>query len=99
MSRSGWFSERSTGYLASGRPVVAQNTAFDAWLPCGRGIVPFDSPATALDALMDVSADYVRHCRAARDIAAAYFDSSMVLTSLIERVAGRASSRTVADAS
>ena len=31
--RSGWFSDRSACYLAAGRPVVVQNTGFDAVLP------------------------------------------------------------------
>jgi hypothetical protein len=85
VSRSGWFSERSAAYLASGRPVVTQNTAFDTWLPCGCGLLTFDSPAAALDALERVNGDYDRHCRAARDIAASYFDSAKVLNSLLER--------------
>src|SRR5690606_2189346 len=34
---SGWFSDRSAAYLASGRPVVAQGSGFDRWLPTGEG--------------------------------------------------------------
>ena len=34
----GWFSERSAAYLASGRPVVMQDTGFSRHLPCGRGL-------------------------------------------------------------
>jgi hypothetical protein len=94
VSRSGWFSERSLAYLASGRPVVTQNTGFDTWLPCGSGVVDFDSPVAALDALKRVSADYERHCRAAREIAASFFDSDEVLTSLLERVHSHAARTT-----
>ena len=36
-SRSGWFSERSACYMATGRPVVVQNTGFSTWLPTGGG--------------------------------------------------------------
>ncbi|MEO0250363.1 MAG: hypothetical protein ABIN58_12735, partial [candidate division WOR-3 bacterium] len=36
-SWSGWFSERSTAYMASGRPVLVQNTGFTDWLPSGLG--------------------------------------------------------------
>ena len=39
VSRSGWFSERSAAYLASGRPVILQDTGFSNWLPTGLGIV------------------------------------------------------------
>ena len=37
---SGWFSDRSAAYLASGRPgpVVMQDTGFSAHLPCGVGL-------------------------------------------------------------
>jgi hypothetical protein len=36
--RSGWFSERSACYLAAGRPVIAQDTAFGKFLPTGEGL-------------------------------------------------------------
>lgn len=87
-SRSGWFSERSAGYLASGRPVVTQNTGFDTWLPQGRGLIAFDSPDEAVEALRAVSADYERHCSAARELARAHFDASTVLGCLLDRVPG-----------
>ena len=35
-SRSGWFSDRSTCFLASGRPVLHQDTGFSDWLPTGE---------------------------------------------------------------
>ena len=35
---SGWFSDRSSAYLASGRPVVTQASGFDQWLPTGEGL-------------------------------------------------------------
>jgi len=38
-SRSGWFSDRSACYLASGRPVVAQDTGFGEALPVGEGLL------------------------------------------------------------
>jgi len=92
-SRSGWFSERSAAYLASGRPVVTQNTGFATWLPGGSGLIGFDSPAEAAEALNRVSADYTAHCRAAREIAAAFFDSTRVLTSLLERIPHQTTAR------
>src|SRR3954447_11051859 len=36
-ARSGWFSERSCCYLASGRPVVAQDTGWSEWLAARAG--------------------------------------------------------------
>jgi hypothetical protein len=44
ISRSGWFSERSAAYLASGRPVVTQETGFSDWLEVGSGVMPFTTP-------------------------------------------------------
>ena len=41
LSRSGWFSDRSTRYLASGKPVLVQDTGFSEHLPVGEGLVPF----------------------------------------------------------
>jgi hypothetical protein len=85
-SRCGWFSDRSACYLASGRPVVAQETGFGVWLPCGEGLLPFSTREEALAAVEAVNRDYARHARAARRIAAEYFESSRVLSSLMAKV-------------
>jgi hypothetical protein len=42
-TRSGWFSDRSSCYLASGRPVLAQDTGIRDLLPCGEGLVTFST--------------------------------------------------------
>ena len=86
-SRSGWFSERSAAYLASGRPVVTQETGFSAWLPTGEGLLTFSTPEESLEALQEVDRRYDTHCRAARDLAAAHFDARRVLPRLIEQAA------------
>jgi len=85
VTRSGWFSERSAGYLASGRPVVVQDTGFGNRLETGCGLLAFSTPDEARAALEDVDARYEEHCRAARELCAARFDAHDVLTSLIER--------------
>ena len=85
VSRSGWFSERSAAYLASGRPVVTQDTGFSKRLPVGKGLMAFNSRFEVEGALQSVNLDYESHCREARKIAEAYFDSDLILTSLIER--------------
>ncbi len=86
ITSSGWFSERSACYLASGRPVVAQDTGYSRWLPCGAGIVPFATAQEAVAAIKDVEQRYKFHCHAARRIAEEYFDARSVLPSLIEHV-------------
>jgi hypothetical protein len=85
VSESGWFSERSAAYLASGRPVITQDTGFSQWLPTGLGLLSFNSPEEAVGAIENLKADYPRHCRSARELAEEYFDASAVLTALIER--------------
>jgi hypothetical protein len=86
--RTGWFSERSTCYLASARPVVVQDTGFSGILPSGEGIVPFTSAEEAAAAVEEVEAHYARHARAARDIAREHFAAERVLPRLLEQALG-----------
>jgi hypothetical protein len=83
-SRCGWFSDRSVCYLASGRPVVAQDTGFGAYLPTGEGLFAFSTVDEAAAAMEAVEQDYARHCRRARELAAGYFRSERVLGTLLE---------------
>ena len=85
-SRCGWFSDRSVCYLASGRPVVAQDTGFSRFLPTGEGLFAFETTDDACAGIAAVVGDYERHSRAARAIAEEYFDASRVLPQLLERV-------------
>jgi hypothetical protein len=84
-TRCGWFSDRSCCYLASGRPVILQDTGFSDFLPCGEGLLAFGNPQEAKNALAVVSGDYEKHCLAARKVAETYFDSRKVLTALLEQ--------------
>ena len=84
VSRSGWFSERSAAYLASGRPVILQDTGFSNWLPTGLGVIGFTNPDEAVSAIDEVNARYEVHCRAARELACEYFDAEKILSSLVE---------------
>jgi hypothetical protein len=83
VSRSGWFSERSTSYLASGRPVIVQDTAFPDWAYQSPGILPFTSAAEALERIAEINEDYPARCRAARAAAEAHFESGQVLNALL----------------
>jgi hypothetical protein len=85
-SRCGWFSDRSACYLASGRPVLAQDTGFGAFLPCGTGLFSFRTAADVLSAIDAINCDYQRHARAARAIAVEYFDSDKVLSRLLRTI-------------
>jgi hypothetical protein len=86
LSRSGWFSDRSACYLASGRPVIAQETGFSSFLPTGKGLLSFEKAHDVVDAIGVVSDDYPGHSRAARSIAEEYLSADRVLDRLLERV-------------
>jgi hypothetical protein len=88
-SRSGWFSERSACYLASSRPVITQDTGFSSFINSGSGLLAFNSPIQALEAIEMINVDYMYHCRKAREIAVDYFDSRKVLNELIEHAMGK----------
>jgi hypothetical protein len=79
----GWFSCRSACYLASGRPVVVQNTGFDRVLPVGEGLFSFQTLEEATSSLLEVVANYGKHSIAAREIASEYFGAEKVLGALI----------------
>jgi glycosyltransferase involved in cell wall biosynthesis len=85
-SGSGWFSCRSACYLASGRPVVTQDTGWSEKLPNGEGLVAFRTPEEAAEALRRVAAEPERHGRAARAIAEDCFNSRKVLQNLLDTV-------------
>ncbi len=86
-TRSGWFSDRSVGYLASGRPVLAQETGFSARYPVGVGLIAFTTLDEAREGVATIMAHPTRHARAAREIAEEYFDAAKVLGRLVDRVA------------
>lgn len=77
--RTGWFSDRTVCYLAAGRPVVTQRTGFEKFVSTGAGLLGFDTPDEAVDAIAQINADYPRHARAAREIAIEYFDAVKLL--------------------
>jgi hypothetical protein len=64
--------------LASGRPVVTQQTGFSDWLATGAGVLPFDNVEEAVAAIGEIEAHYQLHAEAARDIAGTWFDSGKV---------------------
>jgi hypothetical protein len=85
--RSGWFSDRSACYLAAGRPVVTQDTAFARAIPTGKGLLSFLDLDGAAAAVEEIERDYEGHTRAARELAHACFDAVSVVGELVERVA------------
>jgi hypothetical protein len=85
-SGSGWFSDRTACYLASGKPAVVQSTGFEWRLPTGEGLLTFGTVPEAVAGVETIESDYLVHARAARRIAEEHLDSDVVLGSLLERV-------------
>jgi hypothetical protein len=85
-THSGWFSERSACYLASGRPVLAQDTGLNGLLPTGEGLVTFTDLDDAVAGVEAIAGDWHRHARAARDLAEEHFESDLVLGRLLDLV-------------
>jgi hypothetical protein len=86
-TRCGWFSDRTVAYLASGKPVIVQDTGFSEVLPCGEGLFAFRTGDDVVAAMEEIGKDYERHCRAARRIAEEYFDAHKVLTAMLKACA------------
>lgn len=83
-TNSGWFSDRTVRYLASGKPVLVQDTGFSRTLPTGDGLVIFRDLSEAVDGANRILSDYESHARAARQLAETYFDSDTVLGAFLD---------------
>jgi hypothetical protein len=83
-SHSGWFSDRTTRYLASGRPVLVQDTGFADALPTGKGLLTFSTIDEAKAGAESILSDYSAHALAARSVAEEFFDSDVLLRSFLE---------------
>ena len=82
--KSGWFSCRSACYLASGRPVIVQDTGFSNVIDSGHGVYAFTDMNTAMAAIETVLTDQPKARAGALDVANAYFDSNRVLARLLD---------------
>jgi hypothetical protein len=82
--KSGWLSDRSASYLASGRPVLAEETGASDHYPTGAGLVTFRTMDEAVEKVAEIDANYDLHSCAAREFAESYFDSRRTLTDMLE---------------
>lgn len=81
--RGGWLSDRSVCYLASGRPVVIEDTAIASVIPTSEGLLTFEDLDSAVAAIAAVNRDYEKHRRAARRLAEEVFATDKVLPKLL----------------
>jgi hypothetical protein len=84
--QSGWFSERDACYLATGKPVIAQSTGFEKFLPTGEGLFAFRSMDDVLAALDVIESDYPRACRAARGVAQTHLEAKRVCAKFLSDI-------------
>lgn len=80
----GWFGDRAAVFLASGRPVVMQDTGWSEHLPCGEGLFAVRSIEEAAAALDEIERDYARHARRAREIAEQFLDAEQALRRMLD---------------
>lgn len=85
-ANSGWVSDRTACYLASGKPALVQSTGFEWRLPSGRGLLTFRSLEEAIEGIQSINQDYPAHCQAARKLAEEHFNSTVVLGSILSEV-------------
>src|SRR6266516_88210 len=83
--QTAWVSDRTACYLASGKPVVVQDTGPSAFLPNGEGMFRFATPEQAAKAFEVINRDYEKHCRAARQIAETFFDAKQVVREVLRQ--------------
>jgi hypothetical protein len=81
--KTGWFSDRSACYLATGRPVLAEDTGFSHHLPTGKGLIAFNDMEEALAGVSEIDRNYPQHMRAARELAEEYLDSRKQLSAML----------------
>ncbi len=87
MLRTGWNSDRSACYLASGRPVLMEDTGLGRHLPIGEGLLTFTHIDEAVEKVAEIDADYARHARAARALAEEFMDSRKCLRRMLDACA------------
>lgn len=90
-AQTGWFSDRTAAYLASGRPALVQDTGARALFQTTgsqKRLAPlrFDDLDAAVGGAEEIAAEWEEHSRAARAFAEEHLDSDRVLGRVLELV-------------
>jgi hypothetical protein len=85
-SQSGWISDRTVCYLASGKPAVVQDTGPNPALEDGRGVFRFETTEEAIACLEKCASDYEGCCREAREVAEQHFDARQVVGEVLQQL-------------
>src|SRR5207244_1048374 len=81
--KTGWLSDRAAAFLATGRPVVTENSGAEKYLPRGSGfyfVANLDEAVTAIEYLL---ANWPRRSREACECAVEVFDSAKNLRKIL----------------
>ena len=81
--RTGWVSDRAAAFLASGRPIVTEDTGAQAYLPAENGFYFIRSASEAESAVREVLKDWSRLSKQARQCAVEVFDSARNLRRIL----------------
>lgn len=83
---TGWVSDRTVCYLASGKPAVVQDTGPNPLLDDAGGVLRFATVDEAAASLEKCAADYDSYCRDARATAERHFDARKVVGDVLEHL-------------
>ncbi len=81
--QTGWLSDRAASFLASGRPVVTEDTGAAKYLPLESGFRFVDGLEEAVAAIKELLSDWPKVSRQARRSAVEVFDSTRNLRKII----------------
>ena len=82
--RTGWVSDRAAAFLASGRPVITEDSSAQRYLPAENGFCFIRSVAEAEAAVREVLQDWSRLSKQARQCAVEVFDSVQNLRRILD---------------
>jgi hypothetical protein len=82
--RTGWLSDRAAAFLASGRPVITEDTGAKAYLPAKSGFYFIRSAVEAEAAVTEVIHNWSRLSKLARQCAVEVFDSARNLRRILD---------------
>lgn len=82
--RTGWLSDRAASFLATGRPVITEDTGAAKYLPRESGFRFVDGAAEAEAAVREVLSDWPRFSKQARRCAVEVFDSAQNLRKILD---------------
>jgi len=85
-TNSGWIGDREAYYMATGRPVVVQDSGFSSTLPVGRGIFAVKTVEEAAAAIDAINADFECHSKSAHELANELFATEKVLGKFLQEL-------------